>query len=46
MAPEFHEIIKKGMWGAVNAGGTAGATAIPGFDICAKTGHGPSGFRR
>lgn len=38
MAPEYHDIVKKGMWQAANAGGTAGAAAVPGFDVCAKTG--------
>ncbi len=38
LAPEYHDIVKKGMWQAVNAGGTAGAAAVPGFDVCAKTG--------
>lgn len=38
LAPEFHQIVKEGMWRAVNAGGTAGAAAVPGFDVCAKTG--------
>jgi penicillin-binding protein 2 len=37
LAPQFHDIIKKGMWQAVTAG-TAAAAAVPGFDICAKTG--------
>ena len=38
MAPPIRDIVKKGMWGAVNAGGTATGTAIPGFDVCGKTG--------
>ena len=38
MSPEIADIVKKGMWSAVNAGGTAGGTAIPGFDVCGKTG--------
>ncbi len=38
MSSEIHEIVKKGMWQAVNAGGTAGGTAIEGFDVCGKTG--------
>lgn len=37
MAPEIHEIVKKGMFQAV-AAGTAAAAAVPGFDVCAKTG--------
>jgi penicillin-binding protein 2 len=37
MAPEIHEIVKKGMYQAV-AAGTAAAAAVPGFDVCAKTG--------
>jgi penicillin-binding protein 2 len=38
MSPAIHDIVKKGMWQAVNAGGTAGGTAIEGFDVCGKTG--------
>ncbi len=39
MAPPTWEIVKKGMWQAVNVGGgTAGAAAIEGLDICGKTG--------
>lgn len=37
MAPAYHEIVKKGMFLAA-AGGTATAAAVPGFDVCAKTG--------
>jgi penicillin-binding protein 2 len=38
MSAETHAIVKKGMWGAVNAGGTAGAAQVEGFDVCGKTG--------
>jgi penicillin-binding protein 2 len=38
MSPEIHQVVKRGMWEAVNAGGTAGGTHIDGFDICGKTG--------
>lgn len=38
MSPAIIDIVKRGMWGAVNAGGTATGTAIPGFDVCGKTG--------
>lgn len=39
MSPEIHEIVKKGMWGAVHdPGGTAGGARIDGFDVCGKTG--------
>jgi penicillin-binding protein 2 len=38
MSPDIHNIVKQGMWQAVNAGGTAGAAAVKGFDVCAKTG--------
>lgn len=38
MSPAIHEVVKQGMWRAVNAGGTAAAAAVPGFDVCAKTG--------
>lgn len=38
MNADIHDIVKKGMWQAVNAGGTAGAAAVEGFDVCAKTG--------
>jgi len=37
MSNEIHEIVLKGMHGAVEAG-TAGATKVEGFDVCAKTG--------
>jgi cell division protein FtsI/penicillin-binding protein 2 len=37
MAPEIHDIVKQGMFQAV-AAGTAAAAAVPGFDVCAKTG--------
>src|SRR5262249_116948 len=36
---EIHEIVKKGMWGAVHDGaGTAGGARGDGFDVCGKTG--------
>lgn len=39
MSPEIHDIVKRGMYGAVNeGGGTAGGARIEGFDICGKTG--------
>jgi penicillin-binding protein 2 len=39
MSEEIHEIVKKGMYGAVNeGGGTAGAARVEGFDVCGKTG--------
>ncbi|MDQ3012771.1 MAG: penicillin-binding transpeptidase domain-containing protein, partial [Acidobacteriota bacterium] len=39
MNAEIHEIVKKGMWGAVHdGGGTAGAARVEGFDVCGKTG--------
>ncbi|MEP7270031.1 MAG: penicillin-binding protein 2 [Acidobacteriota bacterium] len=38
MAPEIEEIVRKGMWTAVNGGGTAGGARVEGFDICGKTG--------
>ena len=39
MAPEIHDIVKRGMYGAVNlGGGTGGGANIPGFDVCGKTG--------
>ncbi|MGH9801705.1 MAG: penicillin-binding transpeptidase domain-containing protein, partial [Blastocatellia bacterium] len=37
MSKEIYDIVLKGMWGAVEAG-TAGATKVEGFDVCAKTG--------
>ncbi|MGH9754271.1 MAG: penicillin-binding protein 2 [Blastocatellia bacterium] len=37
MSKEIHEIVLKGMHGAVEAG-TAGAARVEGFDVCAKTG--------
>jgi penicillin-binding protein 2 len=39
MAPEIHDIVKRGMYGAVNSGGgTGGGAHIAGFDVCGKTG--------
>lgn len=39
MNAEIHEIVKKGMWGAVHDGaGTAGGARVEGFDVCGKTG--------
>ncbi len=38
MTAEQNDVIVKGMWGVVNAGGTAGRIRIPGFDIAGKTG--------
>ena len=35
---KYFEIIKDGMWGVVNAGGTGGSVYIPGLDVCGKTG--------
>ncbi|MCJ7579099.1 MAG: penicillin-binding protein 2 [Candidatus Aminicenantes bacterium] len=32
------ETVIKGAWMAVNDGGTAAAAAVPGFDVCGKTG--------
>lgn len=37
MSEDIHQIVLKGMWGAVEAG-TAGAAKVEGFDVCAKTG--------
>jgi penicillin-binding protein 2 len=37
MSKEIHEIVLKGMSGAVEYG-TAGAARVEGFDVCAKTG--------
>jgi penicillin-binding protein 2 len=37
MSEEIHEIVLKGMSGAVEYG-TAGAARVEGFDVCAKTG--------
>ncbi|HEY8460791.1 MAG TPA: penicillin-binding protein 2 [Blastocatellia bacterium] len=37
MSKEIHEIVLKGMHGAVEYG-TAGAARVEGFDVCAKTG--------
>ncbi len=36
--PEGAQRIRAGMWGSVNNGGTGHAAAIPGLDICGKTG--------
>ncbi len=39
MSPEIHDIVKRGMFGAVNVGGGTGAgSRIEGFDVCGKTG--------
>ena len=38
MAIETVEIVKRGMWLAVNGSGTATAAAVAGFDVCGKTG--------
>lgn len=38
MSPETEDIVKRGMWQAVNGEGTAGKTRVEGFDVCAKTG--------
>jgi len=38
MTPEQNEIVLKGMWGVVNAGGTAGSIRMPDFEIAGKTG--------
>jgi penicillin-binding protein 2 len=37
MSKDIHDIVLKGMFGAVE-GGTAGAARVEGFDVCAKTG--------
>ena len=38
MSPEIQNIVRQGMWQAVNGAGTAAAAALPGFDVCGKTG--------
>lgn len=39
MSADIHQIVKDGMWGAVQEpGGTAGQARVEGFDVCAKTG--------
>jgi penicillin-binding protein 2 len=38
MNAEIHEIVKRGMWEAVNGAGTAGGARVEGFDVCGKTG--------
>lgn len=38
MSPAIREIVRQGMWQAVNGAGTAAAAALPGFDVCGKTG--------
>lgn len=32
------EFLRESMWGVVNAGGTGRTAAVPGFDVCGKTG--------
>jgi penicillin-binding protein 2 len=38
MTDEQNDLVVKGMWGVVNAGGTGARIQIPGFDIAGKTG--------
>jgi penicillin-binding protein 2 len=38
LQPAQWDLILKGMWGVVNAGGTAGAIRMPNFEIAGKTG--------
>ncbi|HQU83653.1 MAG TPA: penicillin-binding protein 2 [Pyrinomonadaceae bacterium] len=38
MTPEQNQIILKGMWGVVNAGGTAASVRMPNLEIAGKTG--------
>lgn len=38
LAPNQWDLILKGMWGVVNAGGTAGSIRMPGWEIAGKTG--------
>ncbi len=38
MTPEQNKLVLKGMWGVVNAGGTAGRIKNPNFEIAGKTG--------
>ena len=38
MTPEQNDIVLKGMWGVVNAGGTAGRLKMENFEIAGKTG--------
>jgi penicillin-binding protein 2 len=38
LAPDQWDVIIKGMWGVVNAGGTGARIALKGFDIAGKTG--------
>ena len=38
MTDDQYDVMLKGMWGVVNAGGTAGSIKMQGFDIAGKTG--------
>ncbi len=38
MTPEQNALVLKGMWGVVNAGGTAGSIKMPNLQIAGKTG--------
>jgi penicillin-binding protein 2 len=38
LTPEQWDLVIKGMWGVVNAGGTGARIALKGFDIAGKTG--------
>ncbi len=36
--PRYRDVVRGGMWRAVNDGGTATAARVGGFDVCGKTG--------
>jgi len=38
MSDAIHKVVKDGMYGAVNEGGTGGGARVEGFDVCGKTG--------
>ncbi len=38
MSPAINKVVKEGMYGVVNEGGTGGGARVDGFDVCGKTG--------
>jgi penicillin-binding protein 2 len=38
LQPAAVQLVRDGMWGVVNGGGTGGRARLPGLDVCGKTG--------